>query len=67
MPAWSKMSPDQQKRRLDEIIRRKLRQPTTVVAASVPIASRGALAAATGWDAPNRAGPSLDRGTTKSQ
>jgi hypothetical protein len=40
MPTWSKLSPDEQKRRLDEIIRQKLRKLSTV-GASVPIASAG--------------------------
>jgi hypothetical protein len=48
MPSWSKLSREEQKARLDELIRRKLRTPpTTTVAAAMRIRSTSAGAGAT--------------------
>jgi hypothetical protein len=62
VPRWSNMTPDEQKQQLDATILRKLRKPSTTIAASVSVAStsssrRGVLP---------REG-ALDRATTKVQ
>lgn len=61
VPRWSTMTPDEQKRQLDETIRRKL--GTTTVAVSVPVA----IASSRRVGAASPRNGSLERGTTKSQ
>jgi hypothetical protein len=40
MAGWSKLSHEEQKKRLDEAIRRKLRAPLSTMAASARVATR---------------------------